>query len=395
MKKVLLMTLLLLFAIPGLAQRGFIQDHIRYQLFNSEEEVPYAIVWGAELTEKTDLVIPATVSYEGVEYTVTEIARSAFSKCENLTSIEIPNSVTKIGDLAFWYCHLKSVIIGNSEIDISHSKTFIGKSAFNGSWLNSIFIGNCVAAIGEDAFSDCINLEKVDFASIESLCSIKFENHLSNPLSKGHNLYIGGNLVTELVIPNTITKIGNNIFYECTGLTSVEIPNSVTEIGVNAFAGCNSLTSIKFPNSLTIIKWAAFYECSGLTFVEFPNSITEIGPAAFYGCRAINEINYNTSDSISVGNKDIFSDEVYIFATLNVAKGTLERVKATSPWMYFTNIQEKESLGIDTIVGDFNPNLPVEYYDIHGVKISDTDNGLAPGIYIIRQGLVSKKVIVR
>ena len=85
----------------------------------------------------------------------------------------------------------------------------------------------------------------------------------------------------------SVTSIGSNAFYECTGLTSVTIPNSVTSIGSQAFQNNPDLTFVTIPNSVTSIGWYAFINCSGLTSLTIPNSVTYIGPGAFNGCTGL------------------------------------------------------------------------------------------------------------
>ena len=79
------------------------------------------------------------------------------------------------------------------------------------------------------------------------------------------------------VIPDSLTSIGNQAFYGCTGLTSVTIPDSVTSIGNQAFYGCTGLTSVTIPDGVTTIGLWAFYRCTGLTSVSIPDSVTSIG----------------------------------------------------------------------------------------------------------------------
>ncbi len=159
--------------------------------------------------------IPKTVTYNSKMYRVTEIGQQAFKSCKKLISVEIPESVTKIGNGAFDYSGLSSVNIPNSV-------TIIENNAFSSTQLTSIRIpGN--ATQWERAFAGCSKL-------------------------------------TTVIIESGIKKIEKGAFANCTGLTSVSIPNSVTVISESAFSSCTALTSIDIPNSVTEISSTAFDE---------------------------------------------------------------------------------------------------------------------------------------
>ena len=169
--------------------------------------------------------------------------RGAFDNCSMLTSVSIGNSVTSIGDYAFYGCSgLTSVTIGNGV-------TSIGSHAFYGcSGLTSITIPDSVTSIGGAAFSGCSGLTEIYYTGdVASWCGI---SGLDEVMSSGRTLYIGGEEVEgDLVIPNGVTSISNYAFDGCTDLTSVTIPDSVTSIGNNAFRDCSSLTSVTFENT--------------------------------------------------------------------------------------------------------------------------------------------------
>jgi len=195
-----------------------------------------------------DITIPDKVTLKGKTLSVISISDDAFFSCDGLTSIIIPNSVTKIGESVFYEC------TGLTSVIISNSVTEIGGNAFVGcTGLTSVVIPNSVTKIEAGTFFGCTGL-------------------------------------TSVIIPNSVTEIGNMAFYKCTGLTTVAIPNSVTQIWDSAFFGCTGLTSVAIPNSVTKIGSETFYYCTGLTSINIPNSVTEIGEGAFYKCTGLTTV---------------------------------------------------------------------------------------------------------
>ena len=245
-------------------------------------------LYSDEDTEIANLIIPNSV---------TSIETLAFEYCYRLTSVTIPNSVTSIGSYAFENCsRLTSVTIGNSV-------TSIGSYAFeNCSRLTSVTIGSGVTSIGSDAFENCSGLKKVIVKDIAAWCGIWFDGSYSNPLYYARHIYSDEDTeITNLIIPNSVTSIGDGAFSYCSGLTSVTIGSGVSSIGNGAFAACSGLTSVTIPNSVTSIGYSTFSNCSGLTSITIGNSVTSIGDYAFYGCSKLTSVTIPNSVT-SIGN---------------------------------------------------------------------------------------------
>ena len=107
--------------------------------------------------------------------------------------------------------------------------------------------------------------------------NITYDGVIYTVTSIGVDAFFGCSGLTSVTIGNSVTSIGGYTFYGCKGLTSVTIPNSVTSIGGYTFYGCNGLTSVTIPNSVTSIGEYAFFSCKGLTSITIPNSVTSIG----------------------------------------------------------------------------------------------------------------------
>ena len=276
----------------------------------TELAVSYRGSYGDEYSNEYsgNVVIPESVEYNGYTYPITSIGMYAFYFCSGLTSITIPNSVTSIDNWAFHYCSgLTAVTIGNSvtsigycaffncsgltSVTIPNSVTSIGDNAFECSGLTSVTIGNSVTSIERDAFRSCSGLTSVNISDLDAWCNIGFRSMYSNPLYYAQHLYLNGEEIKDLVIPNSVTSVGSNAFIGCRGLTSITIPNSVTSIGESAFTTCTGVTSVTIGNSVTSIGSHAFGACFGLTSVTIPSSVTYIGNDAFAICDGLTSVN--------------------------------------------------------------------------------------------------------
>ena len=259
-----------------------------------------------------------------------------FIGCSSLTSITIPDSVTKIEDAAFRNCtSLENVTIGKNVTFIGGYKHMSGvgsiepSSAFKNTsvrkinysgdvnnWVQidglyflmsygcsdkELYLNNkllteavidTVAKINDDAFYHCTSLERVTIGNrVTSIGSYAFCNCSS---------------LKSITISDSVTSIGSYAFCNCNSLTSITIPDSVTRIGSYAFCNCNSLTSITIPDSVTAIEYAAFSNCTSITSVTIPDSVTSIGSYAFCNCNSLTSI--TIPDSVTRIGESVFRD---------------------------------------------------------------------------------------
>ena len=281
---------------------------------------------------KGDIVIPSKIG----GYTVTAIGAEAFLwNSYEVTSITLPNTVTKIGGYAFNGLSIKSIDLSNvttindfafldckylESITLGNGLTSIGKGAFkNCSSLTSIDIPSSVTSIDEDAFKGCTSLTHVNvpksvtsigedafedcevtfnISDLSAWCSIDLDK---SPRGYNNHLYLNGNEIKDLVVPNDVTRIGSYAFALCNYLTSVTIPKSVKTIGSHAFYGCDDLANLIIPSSVTSIEKSAFRNCTSLTSLSIPSSVTSIGSYAFNCCLEL------TSITVENGNKQYAS----------------------------------------------------------------------------------------
>ena len=238
-----------------------------------------------------------------------QINEHAFDMRRGITSVTIPDSVTRIGEGAFEDCtSLASIAIPDGVTSIE-SYTFEDCTS-----LTSVTIPDSVTSIGEGAFERCTSLTSVTIPdSVTSIGDCAFERCTS---------------LTSITIPDSVVSIGWRAFRECTSLTSVTIGNGVATIGISAFERCTSLASITIPDSVTSIGGYAFEDCTSLASVAIGNSVATIDAFAFRGCTSLTSV--TIPDSVMSMGEDAF-----------YRCGTLRHVTflgTTEQWKELTNM---------------------------------------------------------
>ena len=304
----------------------------------------------------TSVKMPGSISYIGY---------CAFEDCSELKGMTIPNSMVRIRNGAFWGCNealfdMTTVpgvqlidglaIMANGSLSgaldltgvrgvgegvfedctgltnliIGDDMTSIGASAFANCFrITSVTVGTNVTYVGDCAFEGCYGITNVYICDLAAWCGITFEGSLANPLScvdcydpediwsyddpgihKTTNIYVGDELISDLIIPDGVNGIGAYAFVKCDGLTSVTMPDSVRGIGDGAFWGCKGLKNVVMGNAVENIGEDAFGDCGALTSVTMPDSVTIIGGGAFANCR--NLIGVVIPDGVTSIGEDAF-----------------------------------------------------------------------------------------
>lgn len=236
--------------------------------------------------------------------------RKTLLNCWNfkLKDVVIPDGVSVIGEKAFYYAGLRYFEPAFARIDIPESVRKIGEMAFSSSLLLSqVSIPNGVTEIGEDAFFCCNDLkciiipESVTFIGSGAFSGV--HKVLSNnpnfqvdssgvliDLKKGILLYAPPTLSGNYTIPDNIAEIGKHAFWHCNDLTGITIPGHVEKIGISAFGFCHHLNRIDIHKGVSRIDSLAFVHCGNLTNLVLPDSVIEIGKGAFMYCDNLSSI---------------------------------------------------------------------------------------------------------
>lgn len=281
---------------------------------NYDEET--CTITGIGTCTDNDVIIPEYID----GYYVTHIDDRAFYNCTSINKITIPASIEFIGSQVFYKAsNLTTVCLNGSKIYFEEDflkQAHITKVIFNGSEIPSeilygcenitdVVIGESVYKVGSYAFYRCTSIENVYFNNSLAVWFNMFKYANTNPLKSGANLYINNTLLTHVDIPDTVTEIGAEL-RNCISIKSVNIPKNVKSISSYAFESCTSLTSITLQDRVSEIGYAAFMNCSSLKEIVLPDSVTYIGSYAFAGCSSLTKI--TIPDSLETIGDSAFRD---------------------------------------------------------------------------------------
>ncbi len=309
-----------------------------------------------------DVVVPSTVTNNGITYTVTGIGGWAFNGKGDMTSITLPNTITVIGRSAFESCHK----------------------------LTSLTIPASVTTINDYCFYGLKNVKTIEFCEPANLTTL------------GKNAFGSQSNLESVNIPSSITTIPESLFEQCSSLKKIVITSNVETIGQYAFSQCTSMESIEFEkgSNLKEIKKAAFEICESLKSVTLPASVEILGDRAFDKCTSLKEAVipakvtdigsyvFGTNDNITSLTAlmtapcnpgwGLVSDEAFKTCKLYVPKGCKETYANAFVWDQFQNIEEITEAGVGTI--EAGRTLRVNTIG-QNIEVEGTEEGEAIAVY--------------
>ena len=404
-----------------------------------------------------EVVIPDTLSFNGASFRVTAITENAFRNCDQLTKVHIPNSVSEIGTRAFSHSGVDSIIIpdqvktigslvfeycpnlchvemGNhvkkinngafnnctklAAINLPDSLTTISEMAFYANGLESIVFPPRLVRIEDNAFGACKSLTAVHVKDIETWSKLRFTKINANPLTMAHYLYINGEKMTEIVIPEsvdilrdyafcglavdhmtinagTLHAINTYTFYN-SSIEQLDIQDAEAWCGITLHdAESNPMrhashvyldgqdlndAQLMIPETVSAIGDYTFtgLKINGLTI---PRNITSIGHGAFSDC---DELNAVTCQSMTPpGTQSCFSTSFYSNATLYVPRQAVNAYSSAEEWKKFEHIV---GIDMDLINGDVNGDGNLDIDDLTFIIQAILEGGDAPSLDVNGDG---------
>ncbi len=386
-------------ALPTTADAyDFMEGGLAYNVNDDDATVSVTYAYKEGLAYQdltTPVVIPSTVTHDGVTYPVTAIGEFAFCYCTELPAVTIPESVTVIGMNAFYCCYALQ------EIHISKNVTLIDEDAF--SWdrgLTTMTVDPANSVY--DSRNNCNAIIETATNSLIAGC-----NNTVIPSTVKEIAYyaFAGKTFTEFTIPEGVETIGESAFMQCPNLKSITLPNSLKSIGFWSFGQCSKLESVTFGNGLETIGESSFYKCTALKEAILPNSVKFLDSQAFYAA-GLESLALGTGITTMAADAFAYCESLmtvvspiteptaemlgaYTFYAryresrfLYVPKGTRDAYLAIDNWSYFfTDVVE-----LSMLAGDVNGDNEVNTGDVSAIygAILGTDSTGAKTTFIHR-----------
>ena len=390
--KVLLFALIFSFSTSAAVKDSFSIGDLTFTVLTEDGNSGTVSVKAASTEISGKVIIPESVSNNGIVYTVTEIADQAFWKCSAMTSVKIPESITYVGSLGFKECtSLDSLVFPNDDMKFSY--WYVCQGCTN---LTYVRLPEHLTRLSYFMFAECENLESI---RIPESC-VSFPDYTFFRCYKLKNVNI----------PYGVPSLGMADFYECYELEHLDIPPTVTSIGKQTFTRCKKLRTLELPNSVTKFGWYTFEECvfkhltlpshmkdlkdggclemcSGISEVTIPAEIDDFpyGLGTLTGLKAI----YIMGDFIPSGLKN-YSRKNYV--TIYVKKSVYEEKYSSGTWEGYRvayKIPVTLTHKYQTLCRDFDMDFSDEtvtngckVYLASGINASHTNVSVTPITYV-------------
>lgn len=291
---------------------------------------------------------------------------------QEITTLEIPSSVTSIGNNAFYGCN------GLTSVDLPSSITKMGECIFyNCQNLSSVKLPSEITAISNSAFGECISLKNIELpAGITSI---------------GDDAFVNCSNLQNINLPSGITTIGTGAFWYCSNLTNVILPSALASIGAIAFANCSNLANVTLSSNITSIGYSAFSDCNSLKNLTISKDVTSIKDIRFnndYEDLELESVYVAWQNPIEAGS---FFNRIKISnCTLYVPQGTKEAYANADVWKDFENIIEYDATGIDKVTNRSDVK-EISRYSLNGQRVTSPTKGV--NIVVYSDGSIKKVAV--
>lgn len=241
-----------------------------------------------------DLVIPPSVTYEGVEYKVTTIGKNAFAGSRQLTSIHFPATITGFGDDAFPLC----LSLHTVTVDEENPYYFVYSGVmYQKEPLEIFFVPRALSGVVE-VYDGVTQIPPTAFNSCSMIEYVSIPNSVQ---TIGEGAFMRCSTLAEVAIGEGVTAIKREAFSDCLSLQIVTLPSSIKTIGASAFSGCGNLLFISLNEGLETIGSYAFYGCTYISAISLPSTLKSIGDKAFLDCYSLSIVRNNSPLEVVAG----------------------------------------------------------------------------------------------